>query len=52
MKQITGFFYGIIDSGTEFLQELPGFMWEHKMWMIAVVLPVVGVYALYKFFWP
>lgn len=52
MKQITGFFYDILDTGTEFLQGAPGFMWEHKMWMIAVVFPLIALYALYKFLWP
>ncbi len=51
MKYITGFFYDTIDWGTEFLQELPGFMWEHRMWLAAFI-PVVGLYALYKFLWP
>ena len=52
MEKVTGFFYGIIDMGVEFLQTLPGFMWEHKMWMIAFVFPLVALYALYKFLWP
>jgi hypothetical protein len=46
-----GYFYDAVDWGTEVLQALPGFMWEHRMWLIALI-PVAGVLALYKFLWP
>ena len=51
MNKITGFFYDIVDWLTEFVQALPMFLLEHKMWVIAL-LPVLGVYALYKYLWP
>ncbi len=52
MNKITGFLYELIDMATEFfVHTLPPFLWEHKMWVIAL-LPVVGVYALYKYLWP
>ena len=51
MKSITGFFYDIVDWGTELLQALPGFLWEHKMWLV-VLIPVAGLYGLKKVLWP
>ena len=51
MDKITRFFYDIVDWVTEFVQTLPSFLWEHRMWVIAL-LPVLGVYALYKYLWP
>ena len=51
MKSLTGFFYDMMDWGTEFLQGLPGFLWEHKMWLAALI-PVAFLYGLYKVLWP
>jgi hypothetical protein len=51
MNKIVGIFNNLIGSVTEFFVEtLPPLLWEHKMWVIAL-LPVAGVYALYKFLW-
>jgi hypothetical protein len=51
MDTITGFFYDIVDWLTDIVRDLPMFLWEHKMWLIAL-LPVAAVYALYKYLWP
>jgi len=51
MKKIMGFFYDMLDSVTDFfVHTLPPWLWEHKMWLIAVA-PIVGVYVLYKYLW-
>jgi len=50
MDKIVGFFHHIRDQLIDILKDLPMFLWEHKMWVIAL-LPVVGVYVLYKYLW-
>jgi hypothetical protein len=51
MNKITGLFNDLFYWLTDIIKELPDFLWEHKMWVIALA-PVLGVYALYKYLWP
>lgn len=51
MDTILGFFDDIVYWLTDIIKALPSFLWEHKMWLIAL-LPVAAVYALYKYLWP
>ncbi len=52
MDYIQGLIGEVADwSAHFFLQTLPPWMMEHKMWLLAL-LPVVGIYALYKYLNP
>jgi len=49
------FIQGLIGDVAEwlihfFVHTVPPWLWEHKMWLIALT-PLAGAYALYKYLW-